>query len=156
MKKSLVVLFVLAAIVLTGCGGSGEVTEQQKDAAAPETREEEIKLVIEQIAEEHYDSTSIKKVTVNENLGTEEEDDYLVLVYLSFDAKNTKKTSKRMIEMYGSDLAARLAGEVDISEITIFWEVPYLKEGDNVAKFNLQRSGDKMTFKEKWFDPLLN
>lgn len=101
-------------------------------------------------------STSIKKIEINKHYGTDDPDDYIALIYLSFDAKNTVSTTKKMVEMYSSDLAAKLADEKKIYEIAIFWEVPCLKEGMNVVKFNLTRDGENMVFREKWFAPLFN
>jgi hypothetical protein len=146
-------------LLVAGCSNETEVvTDASTDVEqrTPETREDEIMIGIEQIVKEQYGSTSIKEIDINQHYGTDDTDDYIALIYLSFDAKNTVGTSKEMIEMYGSDLAARLADEKDISEITIFWEVPYLKEGVNIAKFNLVREGEDMVFKDKWFAPLFN
>ncbi len=53
------------------------------------------------------------------------------------------------------DLAATLAKHTNITEITIFWEVPYHLEGNNVAKMSYSRSGDGMAIGEKWYDPLI-
>lgn len=153
MKKILIVLLI--SIILTGCGSKEikkESMEEVKETITPETREGEIELIIKDIVKEQYKSTSIKDITINDNLGTEEEGDYITLIYLSFDVKNKAKTVKEMVDMYSSDLGARLANEKDISEIAIFWEVPYLKEGSNIVKFNLQRTGDKMAFEDKWYD----
>ncbi len=38
----------------------------------------------------------------------------------------------------------------------IFQETPYHQEGNNIAKANLERSGDKMIFKSNWSAPTLN
>lgn len=163
MKKIISVLLLVSIIALTGCGDEVvesnkdtkevvEKIEELKDTTIPETRQDEIKVLIKDIVDEHYNRTSVKDITINEHLGTDEEDDYLTLIYLSFDAMNKAKTAKEMIDMYSSDLGTRLADERDISEIAIFWEVPYLKEGSNIVKFNLQRTGDKMAFEDKWYD----
>ncbi|MGR5939088.1 hypothetical protein ACT7CW_00110 [Bacillus pacificus] len=49
-----------------------------------------------------------------------------LLVHLSFDAKNSAKTSKDMIEMYNNDIGAKVGkSEKNVQELTIFWEVPY-------------------------------
>ena len=154
------IIFIILGGIISSMENEDAVTEQNTNKVAgeieeefvAETREEEIELLIQDIVEEHYNRTSIKDITINENLGTDEEDDFITLVYLSFDAKNRAKTAKEMIDIYSSDLGARLADEKDITEIAIFWEVPYLKEDSNIAKFNLQRVDDKMVFKDKWYD----
>ena len=64
---------------------------------------------------------------INENAGTDELDDYVALVYLTWNVQNSPKTSKEMLDMYSSDLAAYLASECpNVSEVAIFWQVPYL------------------------------
>ncbi|AUS03503.1 hypothetical protein M5W76_22120 [Paenibacillus larvae] len=100
-----------------------------------------------------YDSTSIKEIMINEHMGTDDPDDYIVLAHLSFDAKNRAKTAKDMIDMYASDLAANLAKSKNVTEVTVFWEVPYLKEGINIAKTNFLRKGDNMYIENAWHDP---
>lgn len=52
--------------------------------------------------------TQIDRITINDDLGTEADGDYIALVYLTWNQKNTEKTSKKMLEMYSSDLAATL------------------------------------------------
>jgi len=100
-----------------------------------------------------YEETSIKEISVNEHMGTEKPDDYIVLAHLSFDRMNTAGTAKGMLDMYGSDLAANLAKAENVTEVTVFWEVPYLKKGSNIAKANYQRKGDKMYLEDSWYDP---
>ncbi|SNT57726.1 hypothetical protein SAMN05444672_1632 [Bacillus sp. OK838] len=88
---------------------------------------------------------------VNENLGLND-GSYIVLPYLKWDAMNNAKRTKNLIEMYSEDLAANLAKEDDISEVTIFWEVPYHLEGQNIAKFTYKRKGENMIIGESWYD----
>ena len=68
---------------------------------------------------------------------------------------NNAKRTKNLIEMYSEDLAANLAKEDDISEVTVFWEVPYHLEGQNIAKFTYTKSGEGMAIGERWYDPSL-
>ncbi|EOW9530430.1 hypothetical protein ACO11K_004252 [Bacillus cytotoxicus] len=101
-------------------------------------------------------SISVKKIEVNENLGTDNPDDYILLLYLSFDAKNTKQTTKEMIEMYNNEIGAKVGKSLNnVQELAIFWEVPYHQKDINLAKANLERVGDKMKFKENWIAPAL-
>lgn len=60
-----------------------------------------------------------------------------------------------MLSMYSEHLAAKLAKESDVSEITVFWEVPYHKEANNVAKFSYERNGEQMMVGEEWFDQVI-
>ncbi|MFP3511005.1 hypothetical protein SB775_15330 [Peribacillus sp. SIMBA_075] len=68
---------------------------------------------------------------------------------------NNAKRTKNLIEMYSEDLAANLAKEDAISEITVFWEVPSHLEGKNIAKFTYKRKGENMIIGERWYDPSL-
>ena len=103
-----------------------------------ETREIE-KILIDRIAEQ-CTMTQIDRITINDDLGTEADGDYIALVYLTWDQKNTGKTSKKMLEMYSSDLAATLGEQnSSVNEIAIFWTVPYLND---TAKCSYQRNGD--------------
>lgn len=123
-----------------------------------QAKEEEIKDIEKTIKDrvsDEYSRTVIKKIDINENLGTDDEDDYIVLPHLKWDVKNKPKMTREMLEMYSDDLAATLAKHTNITEITIFWEVPYHLEGNNVAKMSYSRSGDGMAIGEKWYDPLI-
>ena len=105
--------------------------------------EDSIKSTIKSRITDKYNSTDITEITVNENAGTDELDDYVALVYLTWNVKNSAKTSKEMLDMYSSDLAAYLAGECpDVSEVAIFWKVPYLTE--NTSKWTYARNGENM------------
>ncbi|PDM37829.1 hypothetical protein CMV37_11975 [Bacillus cereus] len=100
--------------------------------------------------------TSIKKIEVNEHAGTDNPDDYILLLHLSFDTKNTKQTTKEMIEDHNNEIGVKVAKELkNVQEVAVFWEAPYIKKGDNIVKANLERSGDKMMFKENWIAPVL-
>lgn len=123
-----------------------------------QAKEEEIKDIEKTIKDrvsDEYSRTVIKKIDINENLGTDDEDDYIVLPHLKWDVENKPKMTREMLETYSDDLAATLAKHTNITEITIFWEVPYHLEGNNVAKMSYSRSGDGMAIGEKWYDPLI-
>lgn len=96
---------------------------------------------------------SITSISVNENLGTDEENDFVVLAYLSFDVKNNAKTTKEMLVLLNNQIGANMAGIDNISELTIFWEVPYLNSSnDNIAKANLLRNDKGFYFEDEWYD----
>lgn len=123
-----------------------------------QVKEEEIKdiekTIKDRVSDEYYD-TVIKKIDINENLGSDEEDDYIVLPHLKWDVKNKPKMTREMLELYSDDLAATLAKHTNITEITIFWEVPYHLEGENIAKMHYNRVGDGMAIGKRWYDPLI-
>ncbi|MGG4200756.1 hypothetical protein [Peribacillus frigoritolerans] len=128
--------------------------EEVKEKEIELTREEKIKETAKDIIEKNYNQTTVEELEVNQNLGLND-GSYIVLPYLKWDAMNNSKRTKRLIEMYSDDLAANLAKEGDISEITVFWEVPYHLEGKNVAKFTYTKNGDSMSIGERWYDPSL-
>lgn len=92
--------------------------------------------------EEKYTSTDIEKIDINEDLGTDTPDDYVALVYLTWNMQNTGKTSKEVLTMYSNDLAATTAEQLqNVQEIAIFWDVPYLNDS---AKCAYERKGNDM------------
>ncbi len=92
-----------------------------------------------------YDSTDTESISVNANLGTENPDDYVALVYLTWNVKNTPDTTKDMFAMYSEDFAARIVQELpNVSEFCVFWTVPYYSESDVIAKYAYQRENGGM------------
>lgn len=78
-------------------------------------------------------------------MGTDADGDCIALVYLTWNQKNTGKTSKKMLEMYSSDLAATLGEQnSSVNEIAIFWTVPHLND---TAKCSYKRNGGSLS---KW------
>jgi hypothetical protein len=66
----------------------------------------------------------------------------VALVYLVWNVKNMAGTSKEMLSMYSSDLAAYAYENcAAVQEICIFWEVPYL-EGN--AKVTYEKTDNGM------------
>lgn len=97
---------------------------------------------------------SIDDISVNENLGTDASDDYIALIYLSFNAKNPSNTAKKMIDLINNEIAYNMAEVENISEISIFWTVPYLNSSDsNIAKASFSRNDDGFYFTDEWYDP---
>ncbi|MCY7492775.1 hypothetical protein [Bacillus safensis] len=104
---------------------------------------------IESIVEDNYTTASIEKIEINEDMGSGEPDKFIALVHLSFNAKNSAKTSYNMTEMFSEDLAAKIGSDNDsISQLSVFWKVPYISD-KNAAKFSYERSGDNMIIKSK-------
>ncbi|CAN7408622.1 hypothetical protein LJR015_004001 [Peribacillus frigoritolerans] len=131
-----------------------EDTSEVNDENVEVTREEEIEKKAKGIIKENYNFTKVKELEVNQNLGLND-GSYIVLPHLKWDAMNNTDRSKRLLEMYSDDLAATLAKEGDISELVVFWEVPYHLEGKNVAKFTYTKKGEDMIIGERWYDPSL-
>lgn len=118
-----------------------ETTSISESSEVTENVSTEERVIRTRIAEKYAD-TDIDSITLNDDLGTEAEGDYIALVRLTWNVKNSGKTSKEMLSMYSSDLAATVAQECPtIQEIAIFWTVPHLND---TAKCSYERKDDGM------------
>lgn len=89
-------------------------------------------------------------ITINDDYGTDAEDDYIALVNLKWTVKNNGQMSKKVLKMYSEDLAATVAIECpNIQEIAIFWTVPYLNAN---AKCSYERKGNGMYEMDMYWD----
>lgn len=89
-----------------------------------------------------YDYTTVDSITINEDAGTDTPDDYIALVYLTWDQKNSQSTTEKMLDMYSQDMAARIYKDSSsVQEICIFWTIPYLNAS---AKWSFERGTDGM------------
>jgi hypothetical protein len=149
MKKTFSLLLTLVmCLSLCACGtGSGLASTATSDTGSSETitepevltEKEQIEKILTERIEEYHNAV-IDRITINDDLGTEDENDYIALVYLTWNTKNSGKLSKEMLKMYSDDLAATLANENDtVQEIAIFWTVPYLND---TAKCSYERVPD--------------
>ena len=103
----------------------------------------------------NYTNTILDDLTVNDDLGTDADGDYVVLVNLTWNRKNTGKTSQEMLDMYSSDMAARIYQDMpEVQELCIFWTVPYLNDG--TAKISFEREDNGMAYMDKVFDNNFN
>lgn len=107
------------------------------------------------IIKETYTGADINEIAINENLGTEEAGDYIILARLTWNVKNSGSTSKEMLEMYSSDFAARIGNDQpSVNEVAIFWTVPYLDDAN--AKWAYERNGEGMYLSDKMMDSIFN
>ncbi|GIN89879.1 hypothetical protein J22TS1_09300 [Siminovitchia terrae] len=120
--------------------------EKVKEKSATKSIENHIK----ERTDEEYRKTSISKLQVNENDG-----DYYVQVFYVWDVKNRAKSTRSMTEMYSEDLAASMKDFDEVKELTVFWEVPYHVEGDNIAKYTFGRNDSGMYFDDVWYAPVI-
>ncbi len=149
MKYRLAFLLALAivCVALVACGGSSSEKTPHIDLPLSETAEpSEIETAFRQIVKEKYDKTDVDRITLNKNLGTEDNDqDYVALVYLTWNVKNGADMTKRMMAMYSEDLAARTATNIpNISELCVFWTIPYYDENDTSVKYSYERRDSGM------------
>ena len=105
--------------------------------------------------DENYTLTDLDDITVNEDMGTDEDGDYVVLVNLTWNQKNKGSTSQEMLDLYSSDIAARTYKDLpEVQELCIFWTVPYLNDGK--AKISFERTDGGMVYTDKVFDEKFN
>ncbi len=150
---------VVASMLMdNGYADESEDAEQQADAQNSVTTEQEkIENGARKICAENYKSTTVSNITVNENLGTDTEGDYILLVDLTWDVKNSKDTTKKMLAMYSQDFAARVGTDLqNVSEVTAFWKVPHYSKTDNVVKYTYTRKDNGMYQTDAMISTLLN
>lgn len=109
-KQMAFVAVLLATLTLIGgCGNqkpsdtaneSAPDTEITTTRAASEvetpvvlTETQKIEKILTDRITEQYTMTQIDRITINDDLGTEADGDYIALVYLTWNQKNTGKTS---------------------------------------------------------------
>ncbi|MEC1337283.1 hypothetical protein P9D25_06260 [Bacillus velezensis] len=142
----------------TGLISKREEDEQNKEEntttfTKSDSKEDEINSLIDN----NLKNVTVEEVEVNQDLGADENGQYIALVHLSFDFKNSLARTKKMMELYSEDLAARIAIEdKSFREITVFWKAPYIDENETLAKVSYKRSGEKMRISEKSFSQSLS
>ena len=113
-KRFSILLALVLCLLLCACGTKQDETAVNAETELSMTTEETValtekeqieKILRERIEEEYY-NTVIDGITVNDDLGTEKENDYIALVYLTWNTRNSGKLSKTVLKMYSEDLAA--------------------------------------------------
>lgn len=103
-----------------------------------------------------WNDISINKISIDPNLKTSKENDYIVSLYLTYNKKDTSGTIKDMLKFYNTEIGFMADDLTSISELTIFWKVPYLNsDGTNIARANLLRNSSVLYPEEEWFDNLI-
>lgn len=103
-----------------------EVYAEEEEEVYTDTIKEIADSIISRELYNNLTNTTLDLLRVNENMGTDSEEDVIVLADLSWSTKNLEKTTREMIEMYSDHLAANLAEELaDGSEIALFWDAEY-------------------------------
>jgi len=104
------------------------------------SEDEKIKNAAFDIIKENYSSTVIDDISINEDLGSETPGDYIILAYLTWNVKNSASTTTEMMALYSEDFAARVGSDIpNVSEISIFWTIPYYSESDVAVKYSYER-----------------
>ena len=139
--------------------GLEETEREQTDQSQQSTMTEQktIENSARAICAENYKSATVSNILVNENLGTDAENDYIILMELTWNTKNSKDTTKKMLAMYSEDFAARIGTDLqNVSEITVFWKVPYYSKTDTVVKYTYTRKDNGMYQTDAMISTFLN
>lgn len=115
-----------------------------------------IKPLIKQAVHDKTSGVKINSITINPNLGNNaNEGDKIVLIYLTWDVSNHPEMTRKMLEMYSARIVNPLEADSKVSEVVVFWEVPYHLKGSNSAKFNYIRKNNAIYSNGEWFAPVL-
>lgn len=126
--------------------------EAEQELKEPLTETEQIEADMRKIISENYMETSVDRISINPNYGTEDDDsDYVALAYLIWEVKNSRKTTQEMLSMYSEDFAARIGSAIaSVSEFSVFWTVPYHDETQTAMKFTYDRKDEGMYQVDEW------
>ena len=116
-----------------------ETKTEQENPKKEETIQEKIENEIHSL-KDRYSTLQIDRITINENLGTEDiKDDYIVLVYMRL-APQTEKTGNEISEMFANDVAGNFIekGFKNIAEIAVFYED---KHNNRNLKYSYEYTG---------------
>lgn len=161
MNKKLVSLSLLLSIfILSGCGNSKPAaTASENISVQPEyesgSPQKKLQDYAANIILENYSDTDIDTLSINDNLVTDEPDDYIILANLTWNVKNSASTSKDVLELYSEDFAAQIGrDQPSVKEISIFWTVPHLNNA--TAKWSYERSDSAMYLSDNMMDSVFN
>lgn len=151
MRKILLILLSLILVLSSCSGNSTPSLEDLKASVAAEGVPVEVVDFIVQKVSDDFDRTTVDRISYNANLRTSDSGDYVLLVYLTWDVKNTALTARPVLELYAKDFAATVATELpQVSEVTTFWVAPYINGDSTAYKFNCVRNGDKMAIEDEF------
>lgn len=108
------------------------------------TTQAEIESLVSKYASKTLDDVSVSKITINEHMGTDDANDYIVLAYLNWDKKYVSNFSaKDTLSDYCTKFAEYIGAErSDAQEFAIFWTIPYLD--NEQTKCNYKRDDNGM------------
>ncbi|MFJ7951507.1 hypothetical protein ACIQZG_08265 [Lysinibacillus sp. NPDC096418] len=129
-------------------------TKVQSDEDIKNIRKNEIEKTVKNIVKSDLSNTDIKSIEINNY--QLEDNKFIVLTKLKWNQKNSKNTTKQMLEMFSDNLAAKLHDDTSIMEVVVFWEVPYHLENANIAKYTYTRATGGMAKTDNWIDSILN
>ncbi|NUI58974.1 hypothetical protein HUN88_04220 [Bacillus amyloliquefaciens] len=117
-----------------------------------ETEEDQIN----DLVENNLKNVSVDKIELNQDMSKNKEKQYIALVHLSFNLKNTPERAKKITQTYSEDLAARISDKVkSVDQLIIFWKIPYLNDNAVLAKNSYVRSGSHFIIADQAYQPPL-
>ncbi len=124
---------------------------EEEPEEEPESEQSKVEKKVQEYIDAYYTKTVIDSITVNEDLGTDIDGDYIALVRLTWNVSNSAELSKEVLDLYSSDMAARMYNDLpEIQELAVFWTVPHLNNGS--AKISFERKDDGMYYTDTVFD----
>ncbi len=128
-----------------------EEEPKEKPEEEPESEQSKVEKKVQEYIDAYYTKTEIDSITVNEDLGTDVDGDYIALVRLTWNVSNSAELSKEVLDIYSSDMASRMYKDLpEIQELAVFWTVPHLNNGS--AKISFERKDDGMYYTDTVFD----
>lgn len=105
--------------------------------------------------DEKFENTDIISISIIDDFGTEENDDYIAIISLRYNQENNGIKSKKVLGLYNTDLAAYIGTEIpNVKKLTVTWEVPHLENA--AAKRSYKRKGEWMQTSDEHWDPQFN
>ena len=121
----------------------------ETESVIPLTDKERIEKVIRDRISDQYTFTDIDSITINDHQGDGHTGEYIALVRLTWNQQNKADTTKTMLTMYSDDLASIVyENEPLVSEIAVFWEVPYLNS--NGKRAYVRNTNGMVVSDESW------
>lgn len=103
---------------------------------------EDIKTGIRDYIIARHKNVEVDRITINKDFGTEAEDDYIALIYLTSNDSNSELDPGSLLEMYSEDIADTVAmARKDIQEICFFWTAPLLNNASGKCSYERDETG---------------
>lgn len=89
------------------------------------------------------------------NVNASKVDTKIAMIYLQWDRKNPADQTRKMLSMQSARLANEIGKHKNLSEIVVFWQVPYHAKDQNIAKFNYSKKNNEWMVDNEWFAPVI-
>ncbi|CAM4269020.1 hypothetical protein [Bacillus paranthracis] len=128
--------------------------EKEVTTTAPpvEKKEESLEEKVKKVVSKKFGEKKVESVQINDNLGTEDPDDKIVLITAEGKENLTNNMTKKGMWMDTKDMLKDFTKEKEISEIAFFYKYPMVdvygnKKNDTIMKLTFDRATlDKINF----------